>query len=63
MTGRLLDAATAAEWGLVEPGRAPTSSCAAEGMKLAAQIAAKSPLAVANAKDVMNTIWAAKPQR
>ena len=29
----------------------------AAGMALAAQIASKSPLAVANAKDVMSTIW------
>jgi enoyl-CoA hydratase len=57
MTGVLLDAPTAAEWGLVSRVVAD-DQLQEEGMKLAAQIAVKSPLAVANAKDVMNTIWA-----
>ena len=57
LTGRLLDAETAAQWGLVSRVVAD-DELRAEGMKLAAQIAGKSPLAVANAKDVMNTIWA-----
>ncbi len=48
---------TAAEWGLVSRV-VPDDELAHEGMKLAAQIAGKSPLAMANAKDVMNTIWA-----
>lgn len=56
MTGRLLDAQTASEWGLVSRVVAD-DQLRAEGMKLAAEIAVKSPLAVANAKDVMNTIW------
>jgi enoyl-CoA hydratase/carnithine racemase len=56
MTGRLLDAETASQWGLVSRV-VPDEELRAEGMKLAAQIAVKSPLAVANAKDVMNTIW------
>jgi enoyl-CoA hydratase len=57
MTGALLDAPTAAEWGLVSRVVAD-DQLRAEGMKLATLIASKSPLAVANAKDVMNTIWA-----
>lgn len=57
MTGALLDAQTAAAWGLVSRVVADDQLHAA-GMDLARQIASKSPLAVANAKDVMNTIWA-----
>jgi enoyl-CoA hydratase/carnithine racemase len=57
MTGKLLDAETASQWGLVSRV-VEDDELRAEGMKLAAQIASKSPLAVANAKDVMNTIWA-----
>ena len=57
MTGALLDARTAAEWGLVSRV-VRDDELAQEGMRLAAQIAGKSPLAMANAKDVMNTIWA-----
>jgi enoyl-CoA hydratase len=57
MTGTLLDATTAVEWGLVSRVVAD-DELLPEAMKLAAQIATKSPLAVANAKDVMNTIWA-----
>ena len=57
MTGRLLDAATAAEWGLV--GRVvPDEDLVSAGLEIANQVAVKSPLAVANAKSVMNTIWA-----
>jgi len=57
MTGRLLDAETASQWGLVSRV-VPDDELRAEAMKLASEIAVKSPLAVANAKDVMNTIWA-----
>lgn len=57
MTGRMLDAETAAEWGLV--GRVvPDAELGSEALALAQQIASKSPLAVANAKEVMNVIWA-----
>ncbi len=56
MTGKLLDARTAQEWGLV--GHVvPDAELLDEGLHLARQIASKSPLAVANAKEVMNTIW------
>jgi enoyl-CoA hydratase/carnithine racemase len=57
LTGKLLDAETASQWGLVSRVVAD-DELRTEGLKLAAQIASKSPLAVANAKDVMNTIWA-----
>jgi enoyl-CoA hydratase/carnithine racemase len=57
MTGRLLDAETAADWGLVS-NVVPDAQLMDRGMALASQIAVKSPLAVANAKEVMNTIWA-----
>jgi len=56
MTGKLLDAETAADWGLVG-NVVPDARLLAEGMALARQIAVKSPLAVANAKEIMNTIW------
>jgi enoyl-CoA hydratase/carnithine racemase len=56
MTGKFLPAAVAAEWGLVG-SVVPDGDLLAAGVALAGQIAAKSPLAVANAKSVMNTIW------
>ena len=56
MTGKLLDARTAERWGLVGKVVAD-ADLVAEGMLLASEIASKSPLAVANAKEVMNTIW------
>jgi enoyl-CoA hydratase/carnithine racemase len=56
-SGKLLDAETAAAWGLVSRV-VPDADLLTEGLALASQIAAKSPLAVANAKQVMNTIWA-----
>jgi enoyl-CoA hydratase/carnithine racemase len=57
MTGKFLPAQTAREWGLVAEVVAD-EDLLAEGLELARQIALKSPLAVANAKYVMNTIWA-----
>jgi enoyl-CoA hydratase len=57
MTGKFLEAQTAREWGLVAQVVAD-EDLLAEGLELARQIALKSPLAVANAKYVMNTIWA-----
>ncbi len=57
LTGKFLDAETAAGWGLV--GKVvPDDDLLTEGLALAGDIATKSPLAVANAKAVMNTIWA-----
>jgi enoyl-CoA hydratase/carnithine racemase len=55
-SGRLLAAEEAAEWGLVSRV-VPDEELTAEGLALAGEIAAKSPLAVANAKYVMTSIW------
>lgn len=57
MSGKFLDARTAAEWGLVSRVVAD-DDLAAAGAEFAASVAAKSPLAVANAKEMMNHIWA-----
>jgi enoyl-CoA hydratase/carnithine racemase len=57
LTGRYLDAEEAAAWGLVS--RVVDDDALLEaGLELAASIAAKSPLAVANAKEVMHAVWA-----
>ena len=56
-TGKFLSANEAAAWGIVSRV-VPDGDLRSEADALAAQIAAKSPLAVANAKDVMNTVWA-----
>jgi enoyl-CoA hydratase/carnithine racemase len=56
MTGRFLSAAVAEEWGLVG-SVVPDDELVDNAIALAQQIAVKSPLAVANAKSVMNTIW------
>ena len=57
ITGKLLDADTAAGWGLVSRV-VPDDELLAAGLEIAHQVAIKSPLAVANAKHVMTTIWA-----
>lgn len=56
LTGRLLSAEMAAEWGLVSRV-VPDSDLLREGIALAQEVATKSPLAVANAKYVMTSIW------
>ena len=57
LTGRFLDAEEAAEWGLVS--RVVDDDALLDaGIALAASIAEKSPLAVANAKEVMHAVWA-----
>jgi acyl-CoA synthetase (AMP-forming)/AMP-acid ligase II/enoyl-CoA hydratase/carnithine racemase len=56
MTGKFLSADVAAEWGLVSRV-VPDEDLLAAGMEFAQAVASKSPLAVANAKYVMNTIW------
>jgi len=58
LSGRLLDADEAAAWGLVSRVVAD-DALLEEGLAVVAGIAAKSPLAVANAKQVMHRIWAA----
>jgi enoyl-CoA hydratase len=56
-SGRFLDAAEAVEWGLAN--RVVDDDALLDaGLELARGIAAKSPLAVANAKEVLNTLWA-----
>ena len=55
-TGRFLDAAEAAEWGLVNRV-VDDDALLAAGDELVASFAAKSPLAMANAKDVMMSLW------
>ena len=55
-TGRFLDAAEAAEWGLVNRV-VDDNALLAAGAELVASFATKSPLAMANAKDVMMSLW------
>jgi len=57
LSGRLLSADEAAEWGLVSRV-VDDDDLLDEGLAVVAGIAAKSPLAVANAKQVMHRIWA-----
>jgi enoyl-CoA hydratase len=56
-TGRFLDAAEAAEWGLVNRV-VDDDRLHSEGLALAREIAAKSGLALANAKEVLHAVWA-----
>ena len=57
LTGRLLSADEAASWGLVSRV-VDDDALLAAGLELSGEIAAKSPLGVANAKQVMHRIWA-----
>jgi enoyl-CoA hydratase/carnithine racemase len=56
-SGRFLSAEEAVEWGLASRG-VPDDELLDAGLAFAAEVAAKSPLAVANAKQVMNQLWA-----
>jgi enoyl-CoA hydratase len=56
-SGRFLDAAEAERWGLVSRC-VPDAELLGAGLEFAEQVAKKSPLAVANAKQVMNSLWA-----
>ena len=56
LSGRLLSAAEAVEWGLVSRVVADDELLAA-GLAFAAEVAVKSPLAVANAKQVITSLW------
>lgn len=56
LSGRFLSAAEAVEWGLASRCVADASLIEA-GLDFAREVAAKSPLAVANAKQVMNRLW------
>jgi enoyl-CoA hydratase/carnithine racemase len=57
LSGRFLEADEAAAWGLVSRV-VDDDALLGAGVELAATIAEKSPLAVANAKEVMNAVWA-----
>ena len=56
-TGRLLDADEAAAWGLVNRV-VEDDALEPLGLELARDIATKSPLGLANAKEVLQTVWA-----
>ena len=56
-SGRLLEPREAADWGLVSKV-VPDADLIAAGEAFAREVAKKSPLAVANAKQVMNSAWA-----
>jgi len=58
LTGRFLSADEAVEWGLALRS-VDDDALLAAGLDLATLVATKSPLAVANAKDVLQTLWCA----
>jgi enoyl-CoA hydratase/carnithine racemase len=57
VSGRPLSSSEAVEWGLVTRA-VPDDQLMTTGMELVGEIARKSPLAVANAKYVMVSVWA-----
>jgi enoyl-CoA hydratase len=57
LSGRFLSAQETVEWGLASRC-VPDDELLAAGLDFATEVAAKSPLAVANAKQVMNELWA-----
>ena len=57
LSGRFLSAGEAAEWGLVSRV-VPDERLLDAGLEFCAEVAAKSPLAVANAKQVLSQLWA-----
>lgn len=56
LSGRFLGADECVEWGLANRV-VPDDRLLEEGLEFARSVAAKSPLAVANAKQVMNQLW------
>ena len=56
LSGRLLSSAEAVEWGLASRV-VPDDQLLAAGLAFAAEVAAKSPLAVANAKELITSLW------
>jgi enoyl-CoA hydratase/carnithine racemase len=58
LSGRLLSASDAVAWGLASRV-VPDDELLGEGLAIAVEAAVKSPLALANAKRVMNELWAA----
>jgi enoyl-CoA hydratase len=57
MSGRMVTPAEACEWGLVNRV-VPDVELLEAGLAFARELATKSPLALANAKQVMHEIWA-----
>lgn len=57
LSGRFLSAPEAVEWGLASRC-VPDADLLEAGLAFGREVAAKSPLAVANAKQVMNQLWA-----
>ncbi len=55
-SGRFLDASEAERWGLVSR-TVPDARLLDAGLEFAEQVASKSPLAVANAKEVLAAVW------
>ena len=56
LSGRLLSSAEAVEWGLASRV-VPDDQLVAAGLAFAAEVAVKSPLAVANAKELITSLW------
>jgi enoyl-CoA hydratase len=56
LSGRFLTGAEAAAWGIVSRV-VPDEELLAAGLGFAAEVCKKSPLAVANAKSVMSSVW------
>jgi enoyl-CoA hydratase/carnithine racemase len=56
LTGKFLTAQDAADWGLIN-AVVPDAALLEAGLDLAAEISRKSPLAVANAKYVLTSVW------
>jgi enoyl-CoA hydratase/carnithine racemase len=56
-TGRFLSSQELLRWGLVNDV-VPSDRLLEAGLEVARQVVQKSPLAVANAKEIMNSIWA-----
>lgn len=57
LSGRLLSSSDAVEWGLASRV-VPDAELLDAGLAFAAEVATKSPLAVANAKELLNGLWA-----
>ncbi|MBV8087549.1 MAG: enoyl-CoA hydratase/isomerase family protein [Chloroflexi bacterium] len=56
LSGRFLSGMEAAQWGIVSRA-VPDADLLQAGLSFAAEIAKKSPLAIANAKYVLNSVW------
>ena len=56
LSGRLLSSAEAVEWGLASRV-VPDDQLVAAGLAFAAEVAVKSPLSVANAKELITSLW------